>query len=129
MKAQSILLIFYLGSLLAVNSHAGSVVEARIKNYQQQGAGSIDTDQGKKLWYQKHGDRSCSSCHADSPLQNGKHVKTGKLIKPMALSVNPQRYQDGRKIDKWFLRNCKWTLGRECSAQEKTNILSWLNSQ
>jgi hypothetical protein len=50
------------------------------------------------------------------------------MIKPMAPSVNPGRYQDGKKIEKWFLRNCKWTFGRECTVQEKTDTLSWLNS-
>lgn len=44
----------------------------------------------------------------------------------MATSVNPQRLTDSAKIEKWFARNCKFTLGRECSAQEKGNMLVWL---
>jgi len=47
----------------------------------------------------------------------------------MALSVSPGRYQDGNKIEKWLLRNCKWTLGRQCSLQEKADLLTWLSSQ
>jgi len=51
------------------------------------------------------------------------------VIDPMALSVNPERYTDPDKIEKWFLRNCKWTLGRECTAQEKGDVLTYLGSQ
>lgn len=129
MKVGMQLLLLMMGSLSGVNSHASSAVDSLLISYQQQGAGVVDTNEGRDLWFSKHGDRSCSSCHSDSLSQNGKHIKTGKLIKPMALSVNPERYRDGKKIEKWFRRNCKWTLGRECSAQEKANILSWLRTQ
>jgi hypothetical protein len=56
-------------------------------------------------------------------------VKTGKRIEPMAVSVNPQRLGDMAKIEKWFRRNCKWTLGRACTAQEKGDLLSFLRQQ
>lgn len=46
----------------------------------------------------------------------------------MAPSANPERLTDVRKIEKWFKRNCKWTLGRECSAQEKTDLLLYINN-
>ncbi len=55
-------------------------------------------------------------------------IKTGKVIKPMAASKNPERFQDSKKVEKWFLRNCKWTFGRQCTVQEKIDTLSWLNS-
>jgi len=47
----------------------------------------------------------------------------------MAVSVNPERYRNEKKIRKWLLRNCKWTFARECSAQEKSDILTWLIQQ
>ncbi|MEA3244387.1 MAG: DUF1924 domain-containing protein, partial [Pseudomonadota bacterium] len=34
---------------------------------------------------------------------------------------------DGKKIEKWFKRNCKWTLGRECTAQEKADFLAYID--
>jgi len=40
----------------------------------------------------------------------------------MSPSVNPDRLTDSKKVNKWFKRNCKWTLGRECTAQEKSNF-------
>jgi len=50
-------------------------------------------------------------------------------LSPMALSVNPERFTDAKKIEKWFHRNCTWVLGRVCTAQEKSNILSYLQQQ
>lgn len=94
-------------------------------------SGAVMADQGKgrQLWNSVVNERSCTSCHGDDPTQMGKHIKTGKTIQPMALSVNGERYQDDKKVEKWFLRNCKWTFGRQCSAQEKAGILSWLSNQ
>ena len=57
------------------------------------------------------------------------HVCTGKSIELMAPSVNPKRLTDSRLIEKWFKRNCKWTLGRECTPQEKGDLLVYLQTQ
>lgn len=118
--------------LLTAALSSGNVQAATSIDYleqlQRQGI-QPDPAAGEQLWRTKHGDRSCTSCHAQAPRQTGKHAKTGKTIEPMALSVNPKRYRDSRKINKWFLRNCKWTLGRTCSDQEKADILAWLQSQ
>ncbi len=88
-----------------------------------------DQADGQRLWNSVTNEGSCTTCHGDSPTQMGKHVKTGKVIKPMALSVNSDRYRDRKKVEKWFLRNCKWTFNRQCSDQEKSDILSWLSNQ
>ena len=103
--------------------------DMQLRTYQQQGAAQIDAANGKRLWHAKNNERSCTSCHGDTSRLLGRHIKTRKLIQPMAPSVNPERYQDSKKIEKWFLRNCKWTLGRACTVQEKADILAWLSSQ
>ena len=46
----------------------------------------------------------------------------------MAPSVNAARLSSRKQIEKWFKRNCKWTLGRECSAQEKGDLLAYLKT-
>ena len=90
------------------------------------------TENGEKLWNQTQTisgqARSCASCHTSDPRKAGKHVRTSKPIKPMAPSVNSDRFADPRKVAKWFKRNCKWTLGRECSTQEKGDFTKYLNS-
>lgn len=123
-KYMSIMLI-----VLGPVSAQASQVDTQLQTYLQQGATQINPENGKKLWYDSKTERSCASCHGDTPRSTGRHAKTRKQIQPMAPSVNPERYQDSRKIEKWFLRNCKWTLGRTCTVQEKADILGWLAGQ
>jgi len=72
--------------------------------------------------------RSCTTCHGEDPRQPGRHVRTGKTIAPMAPSVQADRFSDPAKQNKWFTRNCKWTWGRLCSADEQRDIKAWLYS-
>ena len=111
-------------------THAESeTVNKLLQDYVIQGANTADAEQGKQMWktvFNTNGERSCASCHTEDLTQNGKHIKTKKNIKPMSPSVNPERLTDSKKINKWFKRNCKWTIGRECTAQEKTNFLVYI---
>lgn len=86
----------------------------------------FDAERGSALWYADRNSRSCTTCHGDSPVDTGRHERTGKPIEPMARSINPTRLTKTREIEKWFLRNCKWTLGRECTVREKGDLLTWL---
>lgn len=71
---------------------------------------------------------ACTTCHTASPLKMGES-RAGKPIDPMAVSVTPDRYTDPKKVAKWFRRNCKSVLGRECTAQEKGDFLTFMISQ
>lgn len=113
---------------------AQTVVDEALKRYSENGRLMFDSQRGHALWHKKFPGkdgkvRQCTTCHGTELSKNGKHVKSGKLIKPMAPTVNPQRFTSLKKINKWFKRNCKWTLGRECSNQEKGDILSYLSHQ
>ena len=84
---------------------------------------------GHDFFTQTHGrEWSCASCHGAVPTQNGKHASTGKSIGPLAPAFNPERFTDKAKVEKWFRRNCNDVVGRECSAAEKADVLSWLAS-
>lgn len=83
--------------------------------------------QGEVFFKSKHGgDWSCASCHGATPVTDGKHASTGKTIKPLAPAANPDAFTDSAKIDKWFRRNCKDVLSRECSPAEKADVLAYL---
>lgn len=103
-------------------------------SYQAEGAGNFTAAAGEAFWNKtfvdaKSGEeRSCATCHTSDPKQAGKHATTGKAIDPMAPSVHAERFTDVAKINKWFIRNCKWTLGRECTAQEKGDVLAFIKS-
>ena len=82
---------------------------------------------GESFFKTKHKhDLSCSSCHTDNPAAEGKHAETGKLIKPLAPAANPERFTSMKKVKKWFRRNCNDVLDRECTAQEKGDVLAYL---
>lgn len=123
-----------LASLLISQSALAGVADQMQLEFEQQSS-SADAQAGKALWEQKFTDaqtgkeRSCNSCHGNNLKVAGKHERTNKVIEPMAPSVNAERLTDRAKINKWFKRNCKWTLGRECTAQEKANVLAWIKNQ
>jgi hypothetical protein len=60
------------------------------------------------------------------PTSPGRHAATGKPIQPLAPAFNPARFTDPAKVEKWFRRNCNDVVGRECSAAEKADAVTWL---
>jgi len=97
-----------------------------LKSYEAQSGKAIPA-RGEQFFNAKHGKEwSCASCHENPPNHDTKHIVTGKVIKPLAPSANPARFTDEAKAEKWFKRNCNDVLGRECTAQEKADVLSWL---
>lgn len=130
MKIRIVMMIVLTSTPLSFSLAESSTVNNLLLDYAKQGANTADAEQGKQLWqktFNKNGERSCASCHTKDLTQNGKHFKTKKNIKPMSPSVNPKRLTDSKKVNKWFKRNCKWTYGRECTAQEKANILVYID--
>ena len=120
------MVVLVLSVEVAPTMAATTVVDAYLDD-----AGGVASAQAGQQFWNATGlkDRACSSCHGQDPRGQGRHKRTGKPIAPMARSANPKRYTDARKVAKWFKRNCKWTLGRECSAQEKADVLAWLKTQ
>ncbi len=101
------------------------------KYYSPDGEAAFDAERGKQLWNQKHTAedgkiRQCRTCHGDDLTKSGEHVKTKKVIDPLAQSANAERFTKLKKIKKWFKRNCKWTVGRECTNQEKGDLIKYL---
>jgi hypothetical protein len=120
--------------LCAGTSHAESPLQfidtyARQARLDNDGFSGFDPARGESLFKTKHGaDWSCSSCHTETPEKTGTHVVTQKLIKPLAPAANPERFTNQAKVEKWFKRNCKDVLKRECSATEKGDVLTSLLS-
>jgi hypothetical protein len=108
-------------------------IGALLESYRSAGPADFSAERGKAMWTQEQDidgrKRACSSCHMTNPASSGRHARTGKRIDPMAPSVNRKRFTDAEKVAKWFKRNCKWTLGRECTPQEKGDLLTWLNNR
>lgn len=72
---------------------------------------------------------SCTACHTADPRQPGRNAKTGRPIAPVAVSVNPQRFTDKATVEKQFARDCKSVLGRDCTALEKGDYITFMAGQ
>ena len=88
----------------------------------------FSAERGAAFFRTKGSDWSCTTCHMADPRQPGRHTVTGKGIEPMAPAVNPRRFTDVAKVEKWFKRNCKDVLDRECTPQEKGDVITYLRS-
>lgn len=113
---------------------ATPATDSLLATYKAEGATDFSAQRGRKNWTResKHESgkmMSCTTCHGDDLGKEGKHYKTGKVIKPMAPSVNAERFTDAKKIEKWFRRNCNDVWSRKCTAQEKGDILIFLLSK
>jgi hypothetical protein len=94
------------------------------------GFSAFSAARGEAFWTATHtGGKpdtpSCTSCHGPDPAGTGQ-TRAGKLIEPMAVSRNPQRLTDAATVAKWFSRNCNSVLGRECTAAEKGDVMTYL---
>lgn len=132
MRIHKLVLLAMMGLAAAPAALALTPVEELQQEYRQQGAADFSAAAGKMFWNQSfrpadaNKEHRCASCHTTDLRQTGKHVTTGKEIKPLAPSVTSKRLTNTAKIRKWLDRNCKWTLGRECTAQEKGDVLMYL---
>lgn len=107
-------------------AHAATPAELQA-GYTAQAGAPADAARGQQFFTRTHGQEwSCASCHGSVPAAQGKHAGTGKVIAPLAPAFNPERFSDAGKVEKWFRRNCKDVLARECSAGEKADVLAWL---
>lgn len=138
MKPLMILSSFFILASLTISQTAlatNSSIAMLLDKYQSEGANKFDANKGKSMWQEQHIQKktgkpvSCATCHTTDLRKTGSHIRTGKLIEAMSTKTNPKRFQDTKNIEKWFKRNCKWTWGRECTAQEKGDFLVFFQSQ
>ncbi|PJA25351.1 MAG: hypothetical protein COX57_03805 [Alphaproteobacteria bacterium CG_4_10_14_0_2_um_filter_63_37] len=120
--------------LLGASAAQAAPVDDLLAEYQSQGAGPFSAKAGKTFWTKGFPNpdggaaRSCATCHTGDPRKGGQHADTGKLIDPLAPSVNPQRLTDPAFMAKWLKRNGTWVTGAELSPQIKGDVLTYLRN-
>ena len=111
---------------IAPAAHAVTPAEQLAGYTAQAGAPAVPA-RGQQFFNARQGrEWSCASCHGAVPTQASKHASTGKPISALAPAFNTERFTDPVKTEKWFRRNCNDVAGRECTAAEKADLLSWL---
>lgn len=115
-------------------SQVGPGIQSLLDSYKKSASVSeFSAQDGKTFFNSKRGhsvtkeERSCSACHTVDPTKQGK-TPVGKVIEPMAPSVNKERFADPKKVEKWFKRNCEYVLERECTPKEKGDFLTYMFS-
>lgn len=112
--------------LVSLNALAATPAEL-LAGYTAQSGQPANVTKGETFFNASHGQEwRCTSCHGKSPTVAGRHASTDKAIDPLAPSANTKRFTDSAKVEKWFRRNCKDVLARECTAGEKADVLAWL---
>lgn len=109
---------------------AGFAAEAKAANPAFAG---FDPAAGAAMFTQHYGTGKpdtpkCTTCHGTTPQSPGE-TRAGKPIDPIAASATPSRFTDPAKVAKWFRRNCTGVIGRECTAQEKGDFLTYMIGQ
>lgn len=113
-------------SFVSLNAWAVTPAEL-LAGYAAQSGQPVNAAKGETFFKASHGQEwQCTSCHGKSPLASGRHASTDKAIEPLAPAANSKRFTDSAKVEKWFRRNCKDVLARECTAAEKADVLAWL---
>jgi mono/diheme cytochrome c family protein len=111
---------------LAAPAQATTLV-SQLDAYVAQNGQPASAQRGQQFFTSKHGQEwSCASCHGQTPTGAGKHASTGKTIAPLAPAFEPTRFTDAAKTEKWFRRNCKDVLSRECTPAEKADVMAFL---
>jgi hypothetical protein len=113
---------------VSLNAFAATPAEM-LAGYVTQSGQAANAAKGETFFKASHGQEwQCTSCHGKSPMVGGRHASTDKAIEPLAPAANSKRFTDSAKVEKWFRRNCKDVLARECTAAEKADVLAWLIS-
>jgi hypothetical protein len=106
-------------------------VEAKKEN-----SGFVDFNikEGEKIFTTAHvgkkGEKiSCTSCHNIDLSTMGKNYFTNKEIEPLSPNTNPKRLSDVKDVKKWLRRNFKDVYNRVGTAQEKGDVLYYINSK
>ena len=69
---------------------------------------------------------ACASCHTANPADAGKHIVTGKAIRPLSPVGNNKRFSDFDKVEGQFTKHCNDILGADCSPSDKANYITYL---
>jgi hypothetical protein len=115
-----------IAAALTGTAHADTPAQL-LAGYTAQAASAPSAARGQQFFTATHGrEWNCSTCHGVPPVGAGKHASTGRAIAALAPGFNAERFTDATRTEKWFRRNCNDVVGRECTAAEKADVMSWL---
>lgn len=120
--------------LIAVGTAAAAQTQTPaqiLDSYAKKAGAPASAERGQKFFTQRFQGsnnlfESCTDCHGSKPTARGKDAVSEKPIEPLAPAANRKRLTDPNKVDNYLRINCKDVVGRDCTAQEKADVLAWL---
>lgn len=115
--------------LACATAARASTAEELLAGYSKAAGAAPSPERGQRFYSTNFGRElglSCASCHGAVPTKEGKDAVTNKKIAPLAPSSNPTRFTEATKVEYNFRLNCRDFVGRECTAAEKADLVSWL---
>ncbi len=123
-------LLLCVPGLLCLPGAATAATPAEIMSaYAAKAASPPSAERGEKLFTSKNKGgpfESCTDCHTAVPTRLGRDQLAEKSMPALAPAANAKRLTDANRVEAAFRMNCKDVLSRECTAQEKADIMSWL---
>ena len=87
---------------------------------------SCHHDDPRKETFAHHDKIPCQACHGGFDRWPNGAPRMHRQILAFAPAENPERFTDEEKVEKWFGFNCTYLLGRDCTPQEKGDLITWL---
>jgi cytochrome c553 len=128
MKRSALTLSAAMAAVLLCGSAQAQSPADLLAGYVRQAGAAASAERGQKFFNTdfKRDFKGCVECHTTNPTKAGKDTVSEKVIPPLAPAANSKRFTDAAKAEQAFRTNCKDVVGRECTAGEKADILSWL---
>jgi hypothetical protein len=98
----------------------------RIEDGSRQSCASCHHEDPRKETFAHQDEIPCRACHGGFARWPNGVPRMHRQILAFAPSENPERFTDQAKVDKWFGFNCTYLLGRDCTPQEKGDLITWL---
>jgi hypothetical protein len=115
--------------LMSLGSAQAATPAEILAGYTAQAKSTPSPERGQQFFTRKFKGNlyeSCADCHTATPTGRGKDLTSEKLISALAPLANSRRFIDPDRVEHFFRLNCRDVAGRDCSAQEKADMLSWL---
>lgn len=93
--------------------------------------GGFDAARGKEIFTSTHIGKqgktvACTTCHTANLANPGQNNLTGKAIDPLSPRANSERLTSAKEVKKWLKRNFMDVYGREGTALEKGDVLTYI---
>lgn len=132
MKQLAIVLMFSM-SLMGASTEVVlymNELETAVKK-QNSNFGGFDAARGKEIFTSNHIGKqgkavACTTCHTANLANPGQNNLTGKAIDPLSPRAYSERLTSAKEVKKWLKRNFMDVYGREGTALEKGDVLTYI---